>query len=81
VIRADIGIHLGGGFGIITRQLPPVAQLTSGKPDAAPRPYARLSQTPNLPLLAIVSAIFFRPNPSRVFRVGQPVSTPQPSNL
>ncbi len=39
----------------------------------------RLSQTPNLPLFAIVSAIFFRPNPSRVFRVGHPVLTSHPS--
>jgi hypothetical protein len=42
---------------------------------------ALLSQTPSLPLAAMVSAIFFMPKSSKVFLVGQPWAVSQPSNL
>ena len=42
---------------------------------------ALLSQTPSLPLAAMVSAILFMPKSSKVFLVGQPWSVSQPSSL
>lgn len=77
--RADISIYLGGGLRDHYETVAVGCSTHFGK--TRRRSYACLSQTPNLPLFAIVSAIFFKPKSSRVFRVGQPWAVSQPSNL